>query len=99
MSDRESRWPSGEIYPDPAITTLDPSFNKFRLFNAGVDKLYSGTRWGEGPVWFGDARALLWSDIPNDRILKWDETTGTSPCFASLPTTPTGTRATALAAS
>src|ERR671939_396475 len=33
-------------------------------------------RWCEGPVWFGDGRYLLWSDIPNDRILKWDEETG-----------------------
>jgi len=81
MDDASERWPSGEIYPDPAIKVLDPSFNKYRLFNAGVEKLYSGARWGEGPVWFGDARCLLWSDIPNDRILKWDETTGAVSVF------------------
>ena len=40
-----------------------------------------GTRWGEGPVWFGDARCLLWSDIPNDRILSWDETTSAVSVF------------------
>ena len=38
--------------------------------------MYTGCRWAEGPVWFGDARCLLWSDIPNDRILRWDEITG-----------------------
>jgi gluconolactonase len=73
--------PMSPIYPDPAIKSLDPSFAKLRLFNAGVEKLYSGTRWGEGPVWFGDARCLLWSDIPNDRILKWDDTTGAVSVF------------------
>ncbi|MBV1706218.1 MAG: SMP-30/gluconolactonase/LRE family protein [Hyphomicrobiales bacterium] len=72
----EGNWHPTERYPDPAIHTLDPSFARYRLFNAGVERLYAGTRWGEGPVWFGDARALLWSDIPNDRILKWDDTTG-----------------------
>src|ERR1700733_14686371 len=63
-------------YPDPAIHVLDPSFLKYRLFNASVERLAEGTRWGEGPVWFGDGRYLLWSDIPNDRILRWDEATG-----------------------
>src|SRR6266436_209857 len=41
-----------------------------------VERLYTGARWSEGPVWFGDARCVLWSDIPNNRILKWDEETG-----------------------
>jgi gluconolactonase len=41
-----------------------------------VERLATGTRWGEGPVWFGDCRYLLWSDIPNNRILKWEEETG-----------------------
>ena len=36
----------------------------------------TGLRWAEGPVWFGDARHLLVSDIPNNRIVKWDEETG-----------------------
>jgi gluconolactonase len=47
-------------YPDPAIEVLDPSFLKYRLFNASVERLATGTRWGEGPVWFGDGRYLLW---------------------------------------
>lgn len=69
-------WQPAERYPDPAIEILDPSFERYRIFNAGVERLYTGCRWSEGPAWFGDARHLLWSDIPNDRILKWDEETG-----------------------
>jgi gluconolactonase len=68
-------------YPDPAIEVLDPSFLKYRLFNASVERLATGTRWGEGPVWFGDGRYLLWSDIPNNRIMRWDETTGQASVF------------------
>ena len=37
------------IYPDPAVHILDQRFIKYRLFNAGIEKLASGTRWGEGP--------------------------------------------------
>jgi gluconolactonase len=81
MLDDGSTGPLSTIYPDPAVHTLDPRFIKYRLFNAGIEKLASGTRWGEGPVWFGDARCLLWSDIPNDRILRWDETTSAVSVF------------------
>src|SRR5262249_14708382 len=52
------------------------SFAKYRLANAGVERLATGMRWCEGPVYFGDARCLLWSDIPNNRIMRWDEGTG-----------------------
>lgn len=68
-------------YPDPAIEVLDERFLKLRLFSAGVEQLASGLRWGEGPVWFGDGRYLLVSDIPNNRILRWDETSGTASVF------------------
>src|SRR6516162_8234223 len=74
-------WEPSAFYPDPAIQVLDPSFNKYRLPLAGVERLASGTRWGEGPVWFGDGRYLLWSDIPNDRILRWEEETGAVSIF------------------
>ncbi len=43
---------------------------------ASVECLYQGARWSEGPVWFGDSRTLVWSDIPNNRMLRWDEETG-----------------------
>jgi gluconolactonase len=63
-------------YPDPAIHVLDPSFAKYRVTNAAIERLAAGCRWSEGPVWFGDGRYLLWSDIPNNRIMRWDEETG-----------------------
>lgn len=68
-------------YPDPAIVALDPSFARYTIFNAAIERLWTGARWCEGPVWFGDARTLLWSDIPNDRMLRWDETTGAVSTF------------------
>jgi gluconolactonase len=63
-------------YPDPSVQVLDPSFGKYRLGLAAVERLATGFRWSEGPVWFGDGRFLLWSDIPNNRIMKWEEETG-----------------------
>ena len=63
-------------YPDPAIEVIDPRFEKYRVISAAVERLYTGTRWAEGPAWFGDGRYLLFSDIPNDRILRWLEDTG-----------------------
>src|SRR5689334_13498979 len=65
-------WQPSTRYPDPAVQILHPSFAKYPLMNAAVERLATGCRWAEGPVWFGDARCLLWSDIPNDRILRWD---------------------------
>ncbi|WP_342454074.1 SMP-30/gluconolactonase/LRE family protein [Sagittula salina] len=58
------------------MESLDPRFSSLVLFNAAVEQLYHGTRWGEGPVWFGDRNALVWSDIPNDRMLQFFEPTG-----------------------
>jgi gluconolactonase len=69
-------WEPNDLYPDPNITVLDPSFLRYRFFHASVERLATGCRWAEGPVWFGDGRYLLWSDLPNDRILRWDETSG-----------------------
>jgi gluconolactonase len=63
-------------YPDPAIEVVDPRFAKYVVGNAAIERLYTGCRWAEGPVWFGDGRYLLWSDIPNNRILRWLEDTG-----------------------
>ena len=63
-------------YPDPAVEILDPSFARYRLALAKVERLATGMRWSEGPVWLGDQRCVLWSDIPNNRILRWDEETG-----------------------
>ena len=68
-------------YPDPAVEVLDEAFLKLRLFSAHVEQLATGLRWAEGPVWFGDGRYLLFSDIPNNRILRWDETTSTTSIY------------------
>src|SRR5438552_16500832 len=75
-------WQPAQSYPDPAIITLDPRFEAIRPpMNAAVERLYTGCRWSEGPVWFGEFRSLLWSDIPNNRILKWEEETGAVSIF------------------
>ena len=67
---------SKQRYPDPRIEVLDDRFLKLRLFSSSVEQLASGLRWAEGPQWFGDGRYLLVSDIPNNRILRWDESSG-----------------------
>lgn len=56
----------------------DPRFNRFVLGNAGLEQLATGFRWVEGPVWFGDGEFLLFSDIPNNRILRWIDGEGIS---------------------
>lgn len=68
-------------YPDPAVEVLHDSFLGLRLYSATIEQLATGLRWAEGPQWFGDGRYLLFSDIPNDRILRWDECTGTTAVF------------------
>ncbi|MBT3333172.1 MAG: SMP-30/gluconolactonase/LRE family protein [Rhodospirillaceae bacterium] len=74
-------WRDHPRYPDPAIEALDERFAPYMIFSAAVERLYTGCRWAEGPVWFGDGRYLLWSDIPNNRILKWEEETGAVSVF------------------
>jgi gluconolactonase len=68
-------------YPEPAVRVLHEDFQRYRVLHAGVDRIATGFRWAEGPVWFGDMRCLLWSDIPNNRIMKWDEETETVSVF------------------
>ena len=60
---------------------LDPRFN--RLFNgsAHVERLFTGCRWAEGPAWFAAGRYVVWSDIPNDRMLRYDECDGSVSVF------------------
>lgn len=69
----QSAEPLSRRYPDPSLEVLDESFLQLRLFNASVEKIADGLRWAEGPVWVGDGRYLLLSDIPNNRIMRWDE--------------------------
>ncbi len=60
---------------------IDPRFADYVMGNVHVEKLYTGCRWAEGPVYVGDGRFLLWSDIPNNRIMRWDETDGSVSVF------------------
>ena len=83
-------WQPSETYPDPAIEVLDSRFLKYRIGNAAVERLATGLRYGEGPVWFGDGRCLLWSDIPNNRLLRWDEESGAVSIYRSHAGHPNG---------
>ena len=56
--------------------TVDPIFETYVLFNAPLKQLATGFDWVEGPVWFGDAGCLLFSDIPNNRIMRWTPGSG-----------------------
>lgn len=68
-------------YPDPSVEILDPAFARYRIYSSSVEQLASGFRWAEGPVWIADGRYLLFSDIPNNRIMKWDDTNGETSVF------------------
>jgi gluconolactonase len=70
-------------YPDASVQILDPSFGKYRIFSSTVEQVATGMRWAEGPVWFGDGRYVLVSDIPNNRIMRFDEVTGAWGVFRS----------------
>src|SRR5437667_11007678 len=80
----DNRWEAAAPpirYPEPNIKVLDERFRKYVLGNAAIERIAGGCRWCEGPVWFGDGRYLLWSDIPNNRIMKWEEETGAVSVF------------------
>jgi gluconolactonase len=55
----------------PDVEIIDPRFGRYLLGNCKVERLYTGTLWAEGPCYFADGRFLVWSDIPNDRMLRW----------------------------
>ncbi|EPY5321937.1 SMP-30/gluconolactonase/LRE family protein [Klebsiella variicola] len=74
-------WAPSERYPDPRIVAVDDSFRRYMLASAKVERIASGFRWAEGPVRFGDMRMLLWSDIPNNAIMRWDEISGETSVF------------------
>ena len=60
-------------YPDPDIISLDKRFNKYWVKSTPIERLYTGLLWAEGPAWNGGGRYLVFSDIPNDRHLRWLE--------------------------
>lgn len=58
-------------YPDTDIISLDPRFGRYKIGNTPIQRLHTGALWAEGPAWNGVGRYLVWSDIPNDRQLRW----------------------------
>lgn len=64
-----------------SFEALDPRFHRLAMPNVHIERLHTGCRWAEGPAWFPAGRYLLWSDIPNDRVLRWDETDGSVSVF------------------
>src|SRR5262249_24922448 len=79
----EGRWnsPAPVRYPDPDLKVIAPRFERMILGLTAIERIGTGFRFTEGPVWFGDTRQLLFSDIPNDRIMRWDEETGAVSVF------------------
>src|ERR1035437_164470 len=68
------------MYP-PEIETLDDRFAKLALDNVRLEKLHTGCRWAEGPAYLPAGKYLVWSDIPNNRVLRYDETSGAVSVF------------------
>jgi len=66
---------------DSCFEHHDERFNVCVKGSARVEKLAEGCRWAEGPAYFPAGRYVIWSDIPNDRIMKWDETNGETSVF------------------
>jgi gluconolactonase len=75
-ADRDWSGKTPTRYPDPDILSLDKRFDKYKLGNAPIQRLYTGCLWAEGPAWSGEGKYLLWSDIPNDRQLRWIDDDG-----------------------
>lgn len=67
--------------PTSPCTALDDRFARSTLLNVQLETLWTGGRWLEGPAYFAAGRYLVWSDIPNDRVLRWDETDGSVSVF------------------
>ena len=70
-------------YPDPDLVTVDPAFNALRLGNTPIQRLWTGGLWMEGPAWCGQGRYLVWSDIPNNRQLRYLDDDGRVTVFRS----------------
>ncbi len=70
-------------YPDPDIVALDNRFRRYMVGNTVIQRLYTGTLWAEGVAWSGVGRYLVWSDIPNNRQMRWIEEDGRVTVFRS----------------
>jgi gluconolactonase len=72
----------GTRYPDPRIEVLDERF-RYKQGNAAIERIATGFRWAEGPVYFRDGGYLIFSDIPNNRMMHWLEEDGHLSVFRS----------------
>jgi gluconolactonase len=63
-------------FTDPDVLTVEPAFDGLRQPNAPIQRLWTGALWSEGPAWNAVGRYLVWSDIPNNRQLRWIEDDG-----------------------
>jgi gluconolactonase len=68
-------------YPDPDVLVLDPQFAKYKIGNAAIERLWTGARWAEGCAWSAAGRYLVWSDIPNNRQIRWLDEDGHTSVF------------------
>jgi gluconolactonase len=68
--------PPNVYFTDPDVLTVDPSFDGIRQPNAPIQRLWTGALWSEGPAWSAQGRYLVWSDIPNNRQMRWLEDDG-----------------------
>jgi gluconolactonase len=75
--------PPNVYFTDPDVLTIQPAFDGLRQPNAPIQRLWTGALWSEGPAWSGQGRYLVWSDIPNNRQLRWLEDNGKVTVFRS----------------
>ena len=68
---------------DPDIITIDPAFDSLTQSNTPIQRLWTGSMWAEGPAWSSVGKFLVWSDIPNNRQLRWIEDDGRVSVFRS----------------
>jgi len=71
-----NEWLPSQRYPDPAIVSITPEFDQYHAALTKIERLATGFRWCEGPIWLGDTRTLVWSDVPGNTMYRWDEQTG-----------------------
>jgi gluconolactonase len=86
LADRDWSGKTPIRYPDPDILVLDKRFKKYKLDNTRIERLFTGCLWAEGPAWSGPGQYLVWSDIPNNRQMRWLEDDG----HVSVLRTPAG---------
>jgi len=76
-------WTPSQRYPDPAVVSVTPEFDQYRLPLAKIERLATGYRWCEGPVWIGEFQSLVWSDVPGNVQYCWDEQSRSTRIFRS----------------